>query len=140
MKTSKQVLLEYLNAFPTPLKAASLFASDGVLETPYLVSINIAPRAVGPDEISKFISTLLGMAPGLTFVNPIIRLETDLQVFAEYEFHATATHTNRPFDQLFFGWMVIDENGKIKVLRQALNTIEAARALLRGGIDDIPKF
>jgi hypothetical protein len=140
MKTAKQLFLEYLASFPTPVKAAALFAPDGALEMPYLASINISTRAVGPKEIAKFITTLMAMLPDLTFSNPIIRIENDFQVFAEYEVHTIATHTNRPFDQLFFGCLTSDENGKIKVLREALNTIEAAKALLRGGIDDIPKY
>ena len=140
MKTARQLLSEYLAAFPTPLLAASLFAQDGVLEIPYLSSLNIATRAVGPREIARFITTLMAMAPDLKFSNPIVHIENDFQVFAEYEVHTIAAHTNRPFDQLFFGWLTSDENGKIKVLREALNTIEAARALLRDGLDDIPKF
>jgi hypothetical protein len=140
MQTAKQLFLEYLTSFPSPDKAAALFAPDGALEMPYLASINISTRAEGPKEIEKFISTLMTMLPDLKFSNPIIRMENDSQVFAEYEVHTTATHTNRPFNQLFFGWLTSDENGKIKILREAWNTIEAAKALLRDGIDDIPKF
>src|SRR5271156_2864891 len=121
MQTAKQLILEYLSSFPTPNKAAALFAPDGALETPYLASINISTRA-GPKEIEKFISTLMTMLPDLNFSNPIIRMENDFQVFAEYEVHTMATHTNRPFNQLFFGWLRSDENGKIKVLREAWNT------------------
>ena len=105
MQTAKQLFLEYLTLFPTPNKAASLFAPDGALEMPYLASINISTRAVGPKEIGKFISTLMSMLPDLKFTYPIIRIENDFQVFAEYEVHTVTAHTNRPFNQLFFGYL-----------------------------------
>ncbi|MDB5143400.1 MAG: nuclear transport factor 2 family protein [Mucilaginibacter sp.] len=136
--TAKEILIEYLEAFPTPAKAAALFAPDGALEIPYLASVNITPRAQGPAEIEKFIGTLISMVPDWKFSNTIILMEDGDQVFAEYEVHVMTAHTNRPFDQLFFGRLVI-ENGKIKLLREALNLVKTAQALLKNGVDDIPK-
>jgi hypothetical protein len=138
MKEAKDLLLEFLNSFSMPAKAASLFAQDGVFEIPYLQTVNIKPRSEGPKEIEKFLTTLLEMVPGWKFSNIKILMEDKDQVFAEYEVHAIATHTNRPFDQLFFGRLVKDENDKIKLLREAQNLINTARALLKNGIDDIP--
>jgi hypothetical protein len=139
MKKAKDLLLEFLDAFPVPGKAAALFAHDGVFETPYLQTVNIQPRSEGPGEIEKFLATLIGMVPGWKFSNIKILMEDKDQVFAEYEVHAVATHTNRPFDQLFFGRLVKDEHDKIKLLREAQNLVNTARALLKNGMDDIPK-
>ena len=138
MKTAKDLLLEFLDAFPTPAKAAALFAKDGTLEIPYLESVNIQPRSEGPKEIEKFLGTLIAMVPGWKFSNIKILMEDRNQVFAEYEVHAVATHTNRKYDQLFFGRLVTDEQGKIKLLREAQNLVNTAKALLKNGIDDIP--
>ncbi|GGA97794.1 nuclear transport factor 2 family protein [Puia dinghuensis] len=139
MKTAKDVLLEFLDAFPIPAKAAALFAEDGTLEIPYLESVNIQPRAEGPREIEKFLATLIAMVPGWKFSNIKILMEDKNQVFAEYEVHAVATHTNRKYDQLFFGRLVTDEHDKIKLLREAQNLLNTARALLKNSIDDIPR-
>jgi uncharacterized protein len=139
MKTAKDLLLEFLDAFPIPAKAAALFAENGTLEIPYLESVNIQPRSEGPREIEKFLTTLIAMVPGWKFSNIKIFMEDSNQVFAEYEVHATATHTNRRYDQLFFGRLVIDEQGKIKLLREAQNLVSTAKALLKNSIDDIPR-
>ena len=139
MKTAKDVLLEFLDAFPIPAKAAALFAENGTLEIPYLESVNIQPRSEGPRDIEKFLVTLIAMVPRWKFSNIKILMEDRNQVFAEYEVHAVATHTNRKYDQLFFGRLVTDEQGKIKLLREAQNLVNTAKALLKNGIDDIPR-
>lgn len=79
------------------------------------------------------------MVPGWKFSNIKILMEDSNQVFAEYEVHGVATHTNRKYDQLFFGRLVIDEHGKIKLLREAQNLVNTAKALLKNSIDDIPR-
>jgi hypothetical protein len=139
MKTAKDLLLEFLDAFTVPSKAAALFAQDGAFEIPYLQTVNIQPRSEGPREIEKFLTALIEMVPDWKFSGIKILMEDTDQVFAEYEVHALATHTNRPFDQLFFGRLVKDEHDKIKLLREAQNIINTARALLKKGTDDIPR-
>jgi hypothetical protein len=139
MKKAKDLLLEFLDAFTVPASAAALFAQDGVFEIPYLQTINIQPRSEGPIEIEKFLTTLIEMVPDWKFSNINILMEDKDQVFAEYEVHAVATHTNRPFDQLLFGRLVKDEHDKIKLLREAHNLVNTARALLKNGVDDIPR-
>ena len=139
MKTAKDLLLEYLNAFPDSAKAAALFANDGALEMPYLETVNIQPRSEGPREIERFLDRLIAMVPDWRFSNIRILMEDSSQVFAEYEVHAVTVHTNRPLNQLFFGRLVKDENDKIKLLREAQNLVNTVQALLKNGIDDIPK-
>jgi len=139
MKRAKDLLLEFLDAFPVPAKAAALFAVDGVFETPYLQTVNIQPRWEGPREIEKFLTTLIEMVPDWKFSNIKIVMEDIDQVVAEYEVHAVAIHTNRPLDQLFFGRLVKDEYDKIKLLREAQNLVSTARALLKNSVDDIPR-
>jgi hypothetical protein len=139
MVKPKDLLLDFLDAFPSSGNAASLFAKDGVFESPYLQTVNIQPRVEGPREIEKFLATLIEMVPDWQFSNIKILMEDEYQVFAEYEVHSLATHTNRPFDQLFFGRLVKDEHDKIKLLREAQNLVATARAFLKNGVDDIPK-
>jgi uncharacterized protein len=139
MKKARDLLLEFLEAFSEPARAAALFAQEGVFESPYLQTVNIQSRLEGPREIEKFLTTLIGMVPDWKFLNVQILMEDREQVFAEYEVHALASHTNRPFDQLFFGRLEKDENDKIKLLREAQNLVNTARALLKNGLDDIPR-
>ena len=139
MKMAKDLLLEFLDAFHEPARAAALFAPDGVFEIPYLETVNVHPRLEGITDIEKFLTTMMGMVPDWKFSNIKILMEDADQVFAEYEVHARAVHTNRPFDQLIFGRLAIDEHGKIKLLREAHNLVITAEALLKNGIDDIPR-
>jgi uncharacterized protein len=137
MKNSKELLIQFLTSFRTPEEAAELFADDGVLELPYLETLNFPHRSVGPKEIGPYLRTLLNLVPDWEFVNIQVMIETPEQVFAEYEVHASTAGTNRKFDQHFYGRLVA-KNGKIILLREALNLVVTARALFPNGLADIP--
>ena len=51
--------------------------------------------------------------------------------------HPTARATGRTVHHLFTGRLVA-ENGKIKLLRESLNPVAVAQALLPGGVKDLP--
>src|SRR6266700_2296351 len=73
----------------------------------------------------------------LEFENLQILIDTPDQVFAEYEFTAITSKTGRRIHQLIFGRLV-SESGKIKCLREALNTAATARAVFPAGLSGIP--
>jgi ketosteroid isomerase-like protein len=139
MSDPQRVLLEYLFAFQDPEKAASLFAEDGVFELPYLVSVGTEPRAEGQENIRRFISGVLELYPDFRFdvKDVTVLIDTPTQAFAEYVAHPTAAATGRQVHLLFMGRIVV-ENGQIKLLREALNTVATAQALLPGGAADLP--
>jgi hypothetical protein len=139
MNDPARVLLEYLSAFPDAERASSLFADDGVFELPYLVSVGIEPRAQGPGNIRRFISGVLELYPDFTFdaKDVTVLIDTPTQAFAEYVAHPTAAATGRRVHHLLMGRIVV-ENGQIKLLREALNTVASAQALLPGGAADLP--
>ena len=58
-------------------------------------------------------------------------------MFAEYPVQATAASTGRLTHHLFMAYLVA-KNGKIALLREGLNTVAAASALLPGGAHDLP--
>ena len=64
-------------------------------------------------------------------------IETPDQVFAEFIAHTRAAGTGRLIHHLFAGRLVV-ENGKIKLLRESLNTAAAAQALNPNGAADLP--
>ena len=139
MNDPARVLLEYLSAFSDAEKASSLFADDGVFELPYLVSVGIEPRAQGPENIRRFISGVLELYPDFMFdaKDVSVLIDTPTQAFAEYVAHPTAAATGRRVHHLLMGRIVV-ENGEIKLLREALNTVATAQALLPGGAADLP--
>ncbi len=114
-----------------------MFTEDGALELPYLTDFGLPGRFAGAEGITGATKFLHDTFPGLHLENPKILIDTPDQVFAEYEFTNVSTVTGRKVHQLFFGRLVA-EHGKIKLLREATNSAETARALLKQGIPDLP--
>jgi hypothetical protein len=86
-----------------------------------------------------FLSEVLSDYPDFEFKpdGVTVLIDTPGQAFAEYVSHATAAGTGRKVDLLFMGRIVV-EDGQIKLLREALNTLAVAQALLPGGAADVP--
>ena len=139
MKDAKETLLHYLFAFRDPQKAANLFAEDGAFELPYLSSLGVESRYVGREQIKGFLSWVLSAYPDMEFKpeDVTVLIDTPSQEFAEYVSHTTAAETGRKIHELFMGRIVV-ERGQIKLLRESLNTLAAAQALLPGGAADVP--
>jgi len=139
MLDAKTLLKEYLGNFRNREKASALFAADGVFEMPFFVSLGLPSRFEGPEGVRGLISTVLEFYPEfeVNLEEVVIRIDTPDQVFAEYPVHATAAPTGRLTHHLFMAYLVA-ENGKIALLREGLNTVAAASALLPGGAHDLP--
>ncbi|GGC66013.1 nuclear transport factor 2 family protein [Undibacterium terreum] len=127
MKTAPELLNTYLATIQDPRATAALFAEDGVLELPYLASLGIDGRAQGPAAIESFISSLLKNVPDFGFHNIRILIKTDDQAFGEYDVEAKVLSTGKIYKQSYAGRLVA-ENGKIKLLRESLDTIAAQNA------------
>ncbi|MEU9472215.1 nuclear transport factor 2 family protein [Streptomyces avermitilis] len=136
MMNARELLLAYTANIADPEVTSSLFAEDGVLELPYLESIGLPTRTVGPEAIREFMTGLFQVVPGFGFDTVDILIETEDQVFGEWSVERTTT-TGRPFSQTYAGRLVA-ENGKIKLLRESLDLVRAARAMLPNGVADIP--
>ena len=127
MNDAKQLLSAYLESIRDARAASALFADDGVLELPYLKSLGIDGRAQGPEAIEGFIASLLAKVPNFAFRNVRFLIETPEQVFAEYEVEALVPSTGKIYRQMYAGRLVA-RNGKISLLREALDTVAAAEA------------
>jgi len=139
MNDPQRLLLEYLLTFNDPEKASSVFADNGVFEMPYLVSLGMEPRYEGRDKIRGLISAVLELYPDWRFDARDVKvwIDTPTQAFAEYVAHPTAAATGRKVHHLVMGLVVV-ESGEITLLREALNTLAAAQAVLPGGAADLP--
>jgi hypothetical protein len=118
MKTAKELMQAYHSNVQNPAAAAALFATDGAIELPYLGSLGMAWRTEGPENIKNMIAGIFKMAPDFRFINIKYYIETPDQVFAEYE--VDCLWNGKPYKQLYMGRLVA-ENGKIKLLREAMN-------------------
>jgi len=139
MSDATNLLKEFLGNIRDPEKASALFAEDGAFEMPFFVSLGLPDRFEGPEGVKGLITTVLEYYPDFEFKDEDITvlIETPDEVFAEYVVHATAAATGRLAHHLFMGRLVA-ENGQIKLIREALNTVAAASALLADGTHDLP--
>jgi ketosteroid isomerase-like protein len=125
MKTAPQLLGDYLASIQDPQAAAALFADDGILELPW-----IGARAQGPQAIAAFIGGLLKNVPDFRFHDVRMFIETDEQAFAEYSVEAKVLSTGKMYRQTYAGRLVA-QNGKIRLLREALDTVAAREAFAK---------
>jgi hypothetical protein len=107
---------------------------------PFFVSLGLPTRFDGPEGVKGLVTTVLEYYPDFDVKDDdiTILIDTPDQVFAEYVVHATATATGRLAHHLFMGRLVA-QNGQITLLREGLNTVAAASALLAGGVRDLPE-
>ena len=122
MKTALELLKTYLDNIQDPAAASAVFAEDGVLELP---TVNV--RAVGPENIQGLVASLLARVPEFRFKHLQVWIDTPEKVFAEYSVEATVAATGKLYRQTYAG-VLIAENGRIKRLREALDTAAAAQA------------
>lgn len=127
MDNAASLLRQYIASVRNPKAAAALFASDGILELPYLASLGSNTGAQGPEAIEKFITGLLTAVPDFTFKDIHILIDTPAQAFGEYSVEATVKSTGKVYKQMYAGRLVA-ENGKIKLLRESLDTVAAQKA------------
>lgn len=120
--TATDLLHAYLANIQDPAAAARLFAEDGILELP-----TINARAQGPEAIEKFIAGLLTRVPEFRFKNIQIFIQTETQAFGEYQVEVPVPATGKVYRQTYAGRLVA-QDGKIKLLREALDTAAAAEA------------
>ncbi|HEX4861843.1 MAG TPA: nuclear transport factor 2 family protein [Rhizomicrobium sp.] len=139
MKDAKTLLLEFLAAITRGQDAAALFAEDGAVELPFLHSVDIPWRHQGRQAIRELQVSLAGLYLDFAFMpeDTQILIDTPEQVFAEYMAHPTAAATGRTLHHLFAARLVA-ENGLINLVRESLNVVAAAQALLPGGVKDLP--
>ncbi|MBN3724819.1 nuclear transport factor 2 family protein [Burkholderia sp. Ac-20379] len=127
MNTAAELLNQYLASIRDPKAAAALFADDGVLELPYLASLGPTTGARGPAAIEGFIGGLLAKVPDFAFRDIAILIDTPDQAFGEYAVEALVPSTGKVYRQMYAGRLVA-EGGKIKLLRESLDTVAAQKA------------
>jgi len=122
MKPASELLETYLNNVRTPNVSAAQFAEDGVLELPW-----VNAHAQGPEAVEKLLSGILAKVPEFRFKNLIYFIQTPDKVAAEYQIEARVLSTGKVYKQTYVG-VLHAENGKIKLLREALDTLAASKA------------
>jgi hypothetical protein len=135
MKTAKELLQAYIAG--SAQESAALFAENGALELPYLADLGVEPRYEGPKTIGAFLTFLHEkIYPGFRFIDVKIYMDTPDQAFGEYTIRQKSGISGKDVHQHFFGHCT-SANGKIVLLREALNVLAAADGMFPGGIGDV---
>ncbi len=135
MKTAKELLQAYIDG--SAEQSAALFAENGALELPYLADLGVEPRYEGPKQVGAFLSFLHEkMYPDFKFVDVKIYIDTLDQAFGEYTIRQKSGISGKDVHQRFFGHCVAAD-GKITILREALNLFAAADGMFPNGLADV---
>jgi ketosteroid isomerase-like protein len=126
--TAKELLLGYLSDINDADKVIGLFADDATIELPYLKSLGLPWQWQEKEVIYNFLKNLPNTFPGFVFENIRVHIDTPNQAFGEYEVHCTVASTGRLYNQNYMGRLVA-ENGKIKLLREALDMAQVAKSM-----------
>jgi hypothetical protein len=120
------------------LSIALTAAADGVFEFPHLRTVGLPRRYEGKSAIRSLLQMVQSKVSPFTFKNIVIYDMVDpYQVFVEYDSEAVIKATGRLYLQKYASRMVV-ERGKIKLMREFLDIIASARAMLPNGLSDIP--
>lgn len=133
MKTAKELLLAYVENINNPDIAIELFADDAVFELPYLASFGLPWQWKGRDVIYNFLKNLPKTFGNFKFQNIRIHIDTPDQAFGEYDVDAIVNSTGRSYPQTYMG-RVVAENGKIKLIREALDMAIVAKGMFPDGL------
>lgn len=134
--TAKELLLNYLDNIDDADKIIGLFAEDASIEFPYLNSLGMQWQWKGRDVLYELLKSIPSKFPGFEFKNIQIHIETAEQVFGEYSVSCKVAGTGRIYSQTYMG-RLLAENGKIKLLRGALDMVQVAARLSPNGEDNL---
>jgi ketosteroid isomerase-like protein len=137
---------ELLNAFFNCLRdlehsidrCVDLFADDGVFEFPYFSVLGMPTRFQGKAELRQVLGMINARFSAFTVSDIDIHDVTSGDaLFVRYRTDTFIDGSKRVYAQDYVS-QLIAENGKIKLLREYLNVIKTARALLPNGLADVP--
>ena len=142
MSTARELLAEFfecLRNLNTSIdRCVALFAEDGVFEFPYMPTIGINARFQGHEAIRGVLELVRSHFPSFTLSSIEIHdLKNGSGLFVEYHSEGFVDGTDKVYAQDYVSHLVV-ENGRIKLLREYLNIISSARALLPNGLADVP--
>lgn len=119
-------------------RCVDLFADDGVFEFPYFSTLGMPTRFEGKAAVREVLNLIRSRFSSFTVSNiSIYELKDGNGLFTEYHTDGFVNDTERVYAQDYVT-QLIEEGGKIKLLREYLNVISTARMLFPNGLSDVP--
>lgn len=142
MSSTREVLEQFFDALRNLDRSidriVNLFAEDGVSEFPYLSTLGLKSQFTGPAEIRAVWELIRSKFSGFTLSKIDVQQTIDPDMlFVEYHAEGTERETGRFYAQDYISRLIV-KNGKIKLLREYLDVIASARAILPNGLADVP--
>jgi len=141
MLTSRELITEFFDCLrhldSSVDRCVDLFADDGVFEFPYFPTLGMQSRFEGRDAVGTVLELIRSHFSSFTLSNIEIHDVNDGGLFVQYHSDTILNGTDRGYAQDYVSQLVA-ENGRIKLLREYLNVISAARILLPHGLADVP--
>ncbi|MBV9875870.1 MAG: PhzA/PhzB family protein [Verrucomicrobia bacterium] len=120
-------------------RCADLFADNGTFDFPYLSSVGMPTCFEGKAAVREVLNIIRAHFSSFTVSKiEIYELKDGHGLVVEYRTDTTDKGTGRNYVQNYIT-LLLEENGKIKLLREYLNVISTARALLPRGLADVPE-
>lgn len=120
-------------------RCVDLFAEDGVFEFPYFSTLGMPTRFEGKEAVREVLNLIRSRFSSFTVSNvSIYELKVGNGLFTEYHTDGFIDDTERVYAQDYVTHL-LEEGGKIKLLREYLNVISTARMLLPNGLSDVPE-
>ena len=131
--------LDCLKTFDASVdRCVDLFADDGVFEFPYLSTLGMPNRFAGKTAVREVLNLIGSHFSAFTVSNVTIHeLKDERGLFIQYHTDTVLKGTERKYAQDYVTYL-LEEGGKIKLLREYLNVIATARVLLPNGLADVP--
>lgn len=142
MSSSRELLNEFLDCLRdldnSIDRCVDLFADDGVFEFPYFSVLGMPTHFQGKAELRQVLGMINARFSAFTVSDiDIHEVKTGDALFVRYHTEAFVDSSKRVYAQDYVSQLIV-ENGKIKLLREYLNVIKTARALLPNGLADVP--
>lgn len=119
-------------------RCVDLFADDGVFEFPYFSTLGMNTRFEGKAAIREVLGLIRSKFSSFTVSNITIHeLKGGKGLFTEYHTDGFIDGTDRVYAQ-DYATHLLEDGGKIRLLREYLNVISTARMLLPNGLADVP--
>jgi len=142
MSSAREVFMQFTDALThldtDHARCLALFAPDAVFEFPYAPTLGLPARHEGTAQIGALLELIRDRIPPVAVGTMVIHeLERDGELFVEYRSEGRIGGTGQPYTQDYASYVRV-ENGLIRVLREYFNAISSARAILPGGLADVP--
>jgi uncharacterized protein len=142
MPTARDIFQQFtdsINSLDTASeRCLALFADDAVFEFPYAPALGLPARHEGKENIRALLELIRVRIPPFAVSDVVIHdLKNDSGLFVEYHSVGRIGGTGKVYAQDYATFFVV-ENGKIKLIREYFNAIASARAILPGGLADVP--